>query len=454
MKGPIWRRVLVATIVVALVAVVATAVAGLQLVRSADSAAARDALGAQAAHLADANAATRRAVVDGLSSLQDADALVAIVGREGQATGSAAPEVTARIIAQLRAGRDVSTSVRRGGSTYLVEGRATSDGGGVVAVQEANAVRTLSPAVLPRLLIALGIGFVVALIAAVIASRALSRPLVRLAGVARRLARGERGVRLDPSPIAEVADVESALGSLDAALAHSEGRQREFLLSISHELRTPLTAIRGYAEALRDGVVPPEQLPEVGRTLEAESTRLTAFTDDLLALARLEADDFPLHVVEVELGAVLREAATAWLATATSGGVTLDVDAVGPVVVRTDPARVRQVVDGLIENALRVSPAGSTIVLRTGRAQDGEAVVEVADGGPGITPDDAEHAFERGRLRDRYRDVRPVGTGLGLSIASRLVERLGGAISAHSTTGGAVFRITLREQQEASGVDG
>ncbi|MFW8745714.1 hypothetical protein ACOI9R_36855, partial [Mesorhizobium japonicum] len=166
-------------------------------------------------------AATRRAIVDGLSSLQDADALVAIVGSEGRTTGSAAPEVTARIVAQLRAGRDVSTSVRRGGSTYLVEGRATSDGGGVVAAQEANAVGALSPTVLWRLVIALGIGFVVALIAAVIASRALSRPLVRLAGVARRLARGERGVPLESSPIAEVADVESALGSLDAALAHS-----------------------------------------------------------------------------------------------------------------------------------------------------------------------------------------------------------------------------------------
>jgi two-component system, OmpR family, sensor kinase len=441
--GPIRRRVLVATIVVALVAVIATAVAALQLVRNADESAGRDALGAQAARLASADATTRRAIVEGLSSLSDPGALVAIVTPDGGTSGSATAEVAPRIAAQLRAGRDVSTTVRRDGATYLVEGRPTPDGGGVVAAQESGAVRAITPTVLARLLIALGIGFVVALVAAVIASRTLSRPLVRLAAAARRLASGERGVPLAPSRIDEVADVETALGSLDTALAHSEGRQREFLLSISHELRTPLTAIRGYAEALRDGVVPPEQLTEVGRTLEAESTRLTAFTDDLLALARLEADDFPLQTADVELGAVLREAATAWLATASAGGVALDVDAVGPVEVRTDAARVRQVVDGLIENALRVSPAGSTITLRTGRAQDGAAVVEVADGGPGITPEDAEHAFERGRLRDRYRDVRPVGTGLGLSIASRLVERLGGTISAHSTTGGAVFRITL-----------
>jgi two-component system sensor histidine kinase BaeS len=443
MTGPIWRRVLVATIIVALVAVVATAVAGLTLVRNIDSASARDDLGAQVDRLATAAPATRRTIVDGLAQLDDRGAIVASIGPGGVVTGAAAAEAVPRVVRQLLAGRSVSTSVRRGGRAFLVEGRPTADGGGVLVAQDAATVRILTPTILGRLLVALAIGFLVAGIVAVLAARTLSRPLVRLAGAARRLAQGERGVRLEPSPIDEVADVEGALGALDTALARSEGRQREFLLSISHELRTPLTAIRGYAEALRDGVVPPDRTAEVGRTLEAESTRLTAFTDDLLALARLEADDFRLSPTTVELGAVLREAVAAWLATAGAGRVELEVDAVGPVAVRTDPARVRQVVDGLLENAIRVSPAGSRIVLRTGRTQEGVALIEVADGGPGLTPEDAEHAFERGRLRDRYRNIRPVGTGLGLSIAARLVERLGGTITAHSTMGGAVFRITL-----------
>ncbi len=106
---------------------------------------------------------------------------------------------------------------------------------------------------------------------------------------------------------------------------------------------------------------------------------------------------------------------------------------------------MRQVVDGLIENALRVSPEGSRVSLSARR--DGSAVVvEVADGGPGLTAEDAAHAFERGVLRERYRDARPVGSGLGLSIASRLVERMGGTISAHSAPGGgAVFRITISD---------
>jgi len=434
-------RILAATVIVALIAVLVTALAALQLVRSIDTGSARADLSAQVDRLAAAKPAARDAIISGLAQLDDPGTLVAAVSPAGVVTGSA--PVPRRVIVQLRAGRDVSTTVRTGGTSYLLEARPTAQGGGVVALQDVGTVRTLTPTVLGRILIALAIGFVVAAVAAFFVARALAKPLVNLAGAARRMAAGQRNVPLTPSGIPEVGDVEAALGSLDSALVHSEGRQREFLLSISHELRTPLTAIRGYAEALADGVVPADQLTQVGRTLEAEAERLTSFTTDLLALARLEADDFSLAPTSVDVQGVLTEVATAWHGTATSGGVVVEVAASGPVVATTDAARLRQVLDGLIENALRVSPAGSRVWLSAAR-EDSSVVVAVADGGPGLTAEDAAHAFERGVLRERYRDARPVGTGLGLSIAARLVERMGGSISAHSApTGGAVFRITI-----------
>jgi two-component system sensor histidine kinase BaeS len=96
-----------------------------------------------------------------------------------------------------------------------------------------------------------------------------------------------------------------------------------------------------------------------------------------------------------------------------------------------------------VENALRVSPAGSVIRI-AGWANESGASIEVRDGGPGLTAADAADAFERGVLRERYRDSRPVGTGLGLSIAARLVSRLGGSIRAGTAVaGGAVFTVTL-----------
>jgi two-component system OmpR family sensor kinase len=430
-----------ATVIVALIAVLVTALASLQLVRSVDTTAARGSLSAEVTRLAAAKPAVREAIVNGLSQLDGTDTEVAIVGRGGAVTGSAT--VPRRIALQLLAGRDVSTTIRSGGVSYLVEGRPTAQGGGIVALQDVGTVRALTPTVLGRILLALLIGFVVAVIAAFFVARVLAKPLVSLAGAARRMAGGERNVTLSPSRIAEVTDVETALASLDQALLRSEGRQREFLLSISHELRTPLTAIRGYAEALGDGVIPAEQVAQVGRTLEAESERLTAFTTDLLALARLEADDFTLQVGPVQVGAVLEATASAWAAAATAEGVVLETSVPEGLTVTSDAARLRQVVDGLVENALRVSPAGSRVTLSARRAGTA-AVVEVADGGPGLTADDATHAFERGVLRERYRDARPVGTGLGLSIAARLVERMGGEISAHPAPGGgAMFRIAI-----------
>lgn len=434
-------RILAATVIVALIAVIATALAALTLVRSIDTSSARGDLSAQVDRLVAAKPATRDAIIASLSQLDEPGTLVAAVSPTGAVTGSA--PVPRRVITQLLARRDVSTTVRSGGTSYLLEARPTAQGGGVVALQDVGTVRALTPTVLGRILIALAIGFVVAAIAAFFVARALAKPLVNLAGAARRMAAGQRNVTLAPSGIPEVGDVEAALGSLDSALVHSEGRQREFLLSISHELRTPLTAIRGYAEALADGVVPDDQLAQVGKTLEAESERLTSFTTDLLALARLEADDFSLDPAPVDAVSVLTAAAAAWRAAAGAAGVEVEVAASGPLIVTTDAARLRQVVDGLVENALRVSPAGSRVRLSADR--DGSSVaVSVADGGPGLTAEDAAHAFERGVLRERYRDARPVGTGLGLSIAARLVERMGGAISAHSAPGGgAVFRITI-----------
>jgi two-component system sensor histidine kinase BaeS len=434
-------RILAATVIVALIAVLVTALAALQLVRSIDTSSARADLSAQVDRLARAKPAAREAIVAGLSQLDDSGTLLASVSAAGAVTGSA--PVPRRIIVRLQQGLDVSTTVRSGGSSYLLEGRPTAGGGGVVAVQDVGTVRPLTPTVVGRIALALAIGFVVAAIAAFFVARALAKPLVRVAAAARRMAAGQRNVPLAPSGIPEVTDVESALGSLDSALVHSEGRQREFLLSISHELRTPLTAIRGYAEALGDGLVPADQVAQVGKTLEAESERLTVFTNDLLALARLEADDFSLQLAPVDVGGVLAVAAEAWRAAADSGGVVVEVAESGPVTVTTDAARLRQVVDGLIENAVRVSPPGSRVAL-SARREGPAAFVEVADGGPGLTPEDAAQAFERGVLRERYRDARPVGSGLGLSIAARLVERMGGTISAHSAPGGgAVFCITI-----------
>lgn len=439
---PLRRRLMLVTLAVAVVAVVATGVATLQLSRSADATVARAELAAQAERLANAPPGVRDAAVDGLAALTD-DVRVAVIDDVGAATGSGADLVVPRILRQLRAGDSVSTIVRNGGFNYLVEAVPIDSGGGVLLAQNAATVRSIGRLLTGPFLIALGIGIAVAVGAAVLATRTLSRPLLRLAATARRLAAGDRALPAAQTGVRELDEVAEAISVLDRALEHSEARQREFLLTISHEIRTPLTALRGYAEALADGAIPAEEVATVGRTLHAEAMRLTSFTDDLLALARLEADDFRLDLADVALGDLLAGAAGAWRATADAANIRLELSvADGLPPVRSDPARLRQVVDGLLENALRVSPAGTTIRLGA-HIDTGAVVIEIADGGPGIEPADLARAFERGYLRDRYQGSRSVGSGLGLSIAARLVERLGGTIAVQPAPSGTIFAIRL-----------
>lgn len=232
----------------------------------------------------------------------------------------------------------------------------------------------------------------------------------------------------------------AALGQLDEALRSSEARQRRFLLSVSHELRTPLTAVRGWAEGLADGTVAPEESREAGRTVLAEALRLEAYVADLLALARLEADDFRVDVTTVDLAALVAETADAWSTRGRAADVTVTATS-QPCAVRADAARLRQVLDALLDNALRVTPPGGSVDLSC-RAP---GRLEVRDSGPGLAPDDLAVAFEPGVLHERYRGRRATGGhGLGLAIVAGLVRRMEGDVVADvAPGGGALFRITL-----------
>ncbi|HEX7744409.1 MAG TPA: HAMP domain-containing sensor histidine kinase, partial [Micromonosporaceae bacterium] len=209
---------------------------------------------------------------------------------------------------------------------------------------------------------------------------------------------------------------------------------------------TPLTAVRGYAEALADGVVPPEGAQRVGQTMLTEAEHLDRLVSDLLALARLEAADFPLEPHPVDVNRLVAEVAEVWQARSSTAGLSFRVETPAePVTAYTDPGRVRQVIDGLLENALRVVPPGAPLVLALHPpGPGGAALIEIRDGGPGFTDDDLAVAFERGALRERYQGVRKVGSGLGLALAAGLVRRLGGHIEAgHAPEGGARFTVWL-----------
>ena len=351
--------------------------------------------------------------------------------------------------AAVAAGRAVSATRTLDGTRYLVATAPVtaangSPAGGVALLQPVSAARAVSDTVVRRLAVALAAGLAAAVLVAVAVARRVARPLVQAAAAAQRLAAGDRDVRLESTGPAEVADVAASISALASALAASEARQRDFLLSVSHEFRTPLTGIRGFAEALSDEVLTGPDAAAAGRTIAGEAGRLQRLVDDLLALARLEADDFALDVVEVDLTELVRSAAVAWGPRCAAAGIPFRLDVPpGPLAVRTDPVRLRQVVDGLVDNAVRVTPPGRPLVL-TAAGPASRVVLQVRDGGPGLTDEDLAVAFDRSALASRYRGERRVGVGIGLSLIGRLVERLGGTVSAfHAPEGGAAFTVTL-----------
>jgi len=428
---------LVAAVAVLLAAAVSNGLVHAAVVRAAHERLANDA--DLVARLAPGRPLTARA----RQLRQGSGLLVARVSPQGQVRGDIA--VPAADVAALLAGRPVSGNRRVGGRELVIEGRPLDAGGAIVLAQDAGLSRTTAGELRRAEILALIVGLLGGALAGVLLARRLARPLRRTADGARRLAAGDRGVHIAPEGPAEVADVTEALNALGGALASSEQRQREFLLSVSHELRTPLTAIRGFAEALADGVVEPAEVPATGGTLVAEAQRLDRLVSDLLDLARLGAQDFRIEVRDTDLAALIDAAAGVWRQRCVAEGVEfrLELPPSPPATVRTDPVRVRQIVDGLAENALRVTPAGRPIVFALAAAGSGVAV-EVRDGGPGLTDDDLAVAFDRSVLYERYRGVRRVGTGLGLALVAALAARLGAQVSAgHAAEGGAAFRLVL-----------
>ncbi|HEY1572869.1 MAG TPA: HAMP domain-containing sensor histidine kinase [Pseudonocardiaceae bacterium] len=435
------------------VAGVVAVVAGLVSARLADTVAdqvSRTTLAAQAdvvaGQLADVGPGSRLGLAKVADVLRGQGIAVVVLSDSGVLTGGDHQAVAVVRAAGVTAApaQPVSATVRVAGRSVLVEARHVANGG-FALVQQVGLGATVTPVLRRDTLLSLGIGLVVAAAAGLLLAGLLSRPLRRTAQVAMTMGNGRRDLRAPVEGPREVADVADAVNRLADSLARSESRQKEFLLSVSHELRTPLTAVSGFAESLADGVVTGDDVPRVGSLVLDEAQRLDRLVRDLLDLARLGADDFRLDLAEIDLTGLVLATAEVWRARCAARDVPYRVEAPDrPVVVVADARRLRQVLDGLTENALRVTRAGRPIVLSLG-VVPGCAVLRVRDGGPGLSDADFEVAFQRGVLHGRYRHERPVGTGVGLALAHGLVTRLGGTIQAGpAPEGGACFTVTLR----------
>ncbi|HWS37982.1 MAG TPA: HAMP domain-containing sensor histidine kinase [Actinoplanes sp.] len=358
------------------------------------------------------------------------------------------PEDTGPAIRGALAGHQVGTpeTLWPWESRPLVVAVPISDGGAVLGV-----VLTVSPTDRNRRAV-LSVWVVLALIGVLAVAACLTtahrlaswvlRPVTRLDAAAHEIAEGDSTARVPPGVgPPELRRLSGSFNEMADAVAEAMRRQREFVAHASHQLRNPLTVLRLRIEDLGSRYDDDAELHADREFALEETDRLADVLDGLLALARAERGRQRMETVDAT--ALTADRAKAWLPLADRRGVTLDTDLPAePVPARVVATALDQVLDALIDNALKFTPAGGTVTLGL-RAVDGGAVVTVRDTGPGMTEVQCRQATERFW---RAADTQNVdGAGLGLSIVAVLMEASGGRFDLAPAPGGglaATIRLT------------
>ena len=311
----------------------------------------------------------------------------------------------------------------------------------VVAKPKTELQRQWLPLV-ERLAIAFLFGAAVAGILSWYLSRRITGPVLALSDATDEIAAGHYDVRVEARGGGEIGHLAERFNEMAARLAASEERERHFLMSVSHELRTPLTAIKGHVDALRDGLVDDPDLIQASLdVVAAESTRLERLVGDVLDLAKLRAHRFTVLTEEVDMGRLVEQAYTSFAEEARRREIDYRLVESGEApTIMTDGDRVLQVITNLLANALHWTPDGGRVEVGV-ETRNGTVSVDVADSGPGITPEQRERIFRPFVSGDTH------GTGLGLPIARELARALGGRVELDSDVGqGSRFRLVLPAQ--------
>ena len=384
---------------------------------------------------------------------------VVVVTAEGSVQEGVAPLLGSACAnqANLALPRDVTTSDLNVDQILVGQQQSGVTGSTAFVVDPLSPVGSMTPALVltqgvdtrplgragPYLFLTGAIALLVAGLVSAYLARRMTRPIAAMRDTAQRIAGGDLSARVGVmgQPDDELSSLAQSLDAMASELETARGSERAFLLSVSHDLRTPLTSIRGYAEAIKDGMVEdPVEQARAGSIIAAEARRLERLVADLLALARLDAHQFSLHPQPVDARTVVYDAVAGFVPSARDWGLRLEVVRGDPAPLDTDPERLAQITANLVENALKY--AKTTVRVDVDRS-DGHVELRVDDDGPGIPVADRDRVFQR-LYTARQAPGRKVGTGIGLAIVHELAGAMGGAASCEPLdAGGTRFRVTI-----------
>ena len=315
------------------------------------------------------------------------------------------------------------------GEQYLITVPVLDEGQVVGTTRVSKPVAQVDRAVRQRLLYLAAGSFAVlfmVLLVSVAIARSLTRPLRHLGDVASRIGEGELGAQAKESGQREVAEVAVALNTMSRRIEQSMQAQSDFVANASHQLRTPLTGLRLRLEALEASGV------KAATPALQETDRLARLVNDLLTLVRVGSE--PEIAETADLGQVAAGAVDRWRPLAAEAEHTLTLEPHWEsCLVAASASDLDMVLDNLIENALKYTPAGTTVTVSVAGERADDALLVVADDGPGMSAADREHAFDRFYRGARGKAV--TGTGLGLAIVRQVIERWGGTVDVRNGSG-------------------
>lgn len=294
-------------------------------------------------------------------------------------------------------------------------------------------------------LVVIGILFFLGFTAVFVAASALSvktmlSPVRKMISKMDEITGEDMSARLDPLGTRdELAELGERINGMLDGIEESFRRQSNFISDASHELRTPIAVIRGYSDLLsRWGKTDESVLDESIEAIRAEAANMKTIVDRLLYLAKL--GDFKLQIKRFDLAEVVSDVVSAYQLTVTDKEITSEIN--GDIPVRADRSLAVEMIRIITDNAIKYTPAGGRIHITAKRAEDGGALVSVADNGIGISEEDLPHIFDRFYRCDKARERKAGSTGLGLAIAKSIAEMTGGNITAKSMLGkGSEFTV-------------
>ena len=282
--------------------------------------------------------------------------------------------------------------------------------------------------------------FLAVVLSFVMMRRVLS-PLSRMTVISREIAAGNFDVRVPAGSRDEVGQLARAFNRMAQSLEEIESLRRTLMIDVAHELRTPLTNMRGYLEALDDGVLPPSS--ETIRLLQDETLRLAQLVEDVLQLARADAAHGRLATEPLDLSQLIRETLDTLSPEFARKSINIQLHAPDtPVVMPVDRRRLTRILRNLADNAARYSPEGGTVDIAI-EAAGRQVEIEFRNTAPELVSRDLPFIFERFYRGEKSRSRKHGGAGIGLAIVKELVEAHGGQVAAHRDDDKICIRMTL-----------